>query len=59
MINVGDILSTVGCSVLWGDITSTGGVHDARGGYHEVPWGYHPLKFECRGVYHDTCGGIL
>ena len=38
MINVGDILSTVGCSVPWGDIMSTmGGYHEYRGGW-SVPW---------------------
>ena len=49
MINVGDILSTVG------GVQYRGGYHEYRGGYHEyrggcsVPWGYHPLKFEYRG----------
>ena len=52
MINVGDILSTMGVFSTVGDIMSTmgvilstmgdtqyrGGYHDARGGYHEYHW---------------------
>ena len=34
-----------------GDIMSTVGVFSTVGGYY-------PLKFEYRGGYHDTCGGI-
>ena len=35
-----------------GDIMSTVGVILSTVG------GYHPFKFEYRGGYHDTCGGI-
>ena len=45
----GNILSTVGCSVPWGDIMSTmGGYHEYRGGV-QYRGGYHPLKFEYHG----------
>ena len=72
MINVGDIISTVGgyleyhdgYSVPWEDIMMhVGG--GGGGGYHEyhewcsVSWGgYHPLQFKYHGGYHHTCGGI-
>ena len=56
---VGDIMSTVGF------ILSTVGDIMMHLGISCVPWrvfstmgGYHPLKFEYRGGYHDTCGGI-
>ena len=38
MINVGDILSTVGCSVPWGYHEYRGGYLEYRGGC-SVPWG--------------------
>ena len=40
MSSPGDIMSTVGCSVHWGDIIRTlGAYHDEYGGYHEHSWG--------------------
>ena len=57
MINVGDILSTMGCSVPWGDIMSTvgvilstvwdvqyhGGIMMRVEGYHDYRGGYSVL----------------
>ena len=45
MSTVGVILSTVGGYLEYRGVFSTVG-------------GYHPLKFEYRGGYHNTCGGI-
>ena len=55
MINVGDILSTVGVFSTVGDIMSTVGVTQYLkycGGY-SVPWGYH----DAHGGYHEYCEG--
>ena len=72
MINVEDILSTMGGVQYRGDIMSTmRGYHEYRGCVQyrggkimmhvgdimSTVGGYHPLKFEYRGGYHDTCGG--
>ena len=53
MINVVDILSTMGCQY-------HGGYHEYCGGYLEyhwgysVPWGYH----DACGGYHEYHGGV-
>ena len=52
MSTVGDILSTVGCSVPWGYLEYRGGVQ-YRGGYHE----YRGSYLDARGGYHEYCGG--
>ena len=67
MMNVGDIMSTVGCSVHWeislstpGGVQYTGGYHEftggfqCNGGYHEYSRGYHD---ECGG-YHEYSGSV-
>ena len=47
-----------------GGVQYHGEIHEYRGDYLEYRGGvqyhggYHPLKFEYRGGYHDTCGGI-
>ena len=52
-------MSTVGDVQYRGDIMMhVGGYHEYRGGV-QYRGGYNPLKFEYRGGYHDTCGGIL
>ena len=49
MMSVGDIMSTVGCSVHWGDIMSTpGGYHEYTGGIPRCMWG----------VIMSTTGGV-
>ena len=53
MINVGYILSTVGCSVPWG-VQYRGGYHEYRGGYLEYCGG-----FQYCGGYHDACVGDI
>ena len=63
MINVGDILSTVGCSVPWRDIMRTvGGYLEYRGGC-SVPWGdimvrtWGDIMVRTWGGYHEYRGG--
>ena len=53
MINVGDILSTVGVFSTVGDIMSTVGGYLEYCGGCSVPWGYH----DARGGYHEYRGG--
>ena len=40
-----------------GDMINVGGYLEYRGDV-QYYGGYHPLKFEYRGGYHDTCGGV-
>ena len=55
MINVGDILSTVGVfRVLWGDIMSTVGIILSTVGDTQYRGEYH----DARGGYHEYCGGV-